>query len=247
LNLSTCGCLIARAIVLVPGETEEELVSRPYTPISTNALIGCFDVLIKHYGPKARMSRHIHENLKIGDTLEFSHTAKNVKLQASAFIGPISKKKHIVMLVGGTGISPMIQALHAILGGGNDNDKDDEATTTTKVTLLYGCRSQKKILGREMFDHWRDVCGGEEEDRVFNVKYVLSREPRMSEWKGERGYIKASKILRFCPPPSTGDDLLMFVCGPPRMYDTLCGSREETKLTGILATLGYSENQVYKF
>ena len=40
---------------------------------------------------------------------------------------------HISMLVGGTGINPMIQALHAILGTPGN---------TTKVTLLYGNKTQ---------------------------------------------------------------------------------------------------------
>ena len=66
LNLSTCACILAKAQVAVAengdekkGEGEEEVeattspkkrkedVIRPYTPISTNAQIGSFDLLIK--------------------------------------------------------------------------------------------------------------------------------------------------------------------------------------------------------
>jgi len=42
-------------------------------------------------------------------------------------------------------------------------------------------------------------------------------------------------------------DLLFFVCGPPAMYQTLCGPREEKEISGILQELGYTEQQVYKF
>ena len=48
LNLSTCACILAKADLPVEGkEGETEAVIRPYTPISTNALIGSFDLLIK--------------------------------------------------------------------------------------------------------------------------------------------------------------------------------------------------------
>ena len=45
LGLSTCACLLAGANIESNGETE--MVVRPYTPISTNADIGCFDLLVK--------------------------------------------------------------------------------------------------------------------------------------------------------------------------------------------------------
>ena len=45
LGLSTCACLLAGANIESEGETE--LVIRPYTPISTNADIGYFDLLVK--------------------------------------------------------------------------------------------------------------------------------------------------------------------------------------------------------
>ena len=49
LNLSTCACILAKANVVVSegDELEGEAVIRPYTPISTNAQIGSFDLLVK--------------------------------------------------------------------------------------------------------------------------------------------------------------------------------------------------------
>jgi len=66
LNLSTCACILAQA------EMDGESVVRPYTPISTNANVGFFDLLIKNYGKDAHMSRHIHE-MKVGEKLNFKH------------------------------------------------------------------------------------------------------------------------------------------------------------------------------
>ena len=66
LNLSTCACILAQT------EMDGESVVRPYTPISTNADVGYFDLLVKNYGEKAHMSRHMHE-MKQGDKLNFKH------------------------------------------------------------------------------------------------------------------------------------------------------------------------------
>lgn len=43
LGLSTCACLLASVKI----EGEDEIIVRPYTPISTNAMIGSFDLLVK--------------------------------------------------------------------------------------------------------------------------------------------------------------------------------------------------------
>lgn len=94
LNLSTCACILARA----KTANDPEEVIRPYTPISTNKQIGSFDLLVKNYGDKARMSRHICQEISIGDTVEFKHGDANVKIQA-----PFPYKK-IGMLIGGTGL-----------------------------------------------------------------------------------------------------------------------------------------------
>mmetsp|Transcript_42889 Transcript_42889/g.103748 ORF Transcript_42889/g.103748 Transcript_42889/m.103748 type:complete len:193 (-) Transcript_42889:5179-5757(-) len=103
LNLSTCACILAKA------EIGGEAVIRPYTPISTNELTGCFDLLIKDYGANAKMSKLMCQDLKVGDSVEFKHIAFNVKIQA-----PFKPTK-ICMLVGGTGITPMVQAVCLML------------------------------------------------------------------------------------------------------------------------------------
>jgi cytochrome-b5 reductase len=226
LNLSTCACILAKAS-LKNDKGEMEDVVRPYTPISTNELKGCFDMLIKDYGKDAKMSNYLC-NMTVGDTVEFKHIGFNVKIQA-----PFRQKK-IVMLVGGTGITPMIQALHAILGD-NENDKQD-------VVMLYGSRVATDVLGKEMMDSWAK----DHSDR-FKVVHVLSHEPEDSEWTGLRGYIDKEKMKTYLPDPSVGDDLIIFVCGPPPMYDAFCGPRTDKELTGLLAELGYNKDQVCKF
>ena len=92
LNLSTCACLLA--IAEINGET----VVRPYTPISTNAAVGYFDLLVKNYGPTAKMSHYLCDILEPNQVLvSFKHIPFNVKIQA-----PFPFKT-VGMIVGGTG------------------------------------------------------------------------------------------------------------------------------------------------
>lgn len=243
MDLSTCACILAKASISSRSPEEgqeavEEDVIRPYTPISTNELIGSFDLLIKDYNGNG-MSNHMCKTLSIGDTIDFKHIPFNVKLQA-----PFTQKK-IIMLVGGTGITPMIQALHAILGG------DD----TNEVVMFYGSRTSSDILGRDLIDSW-----AKEHPKQLKVVHVLSDEPTTADagdsssssscWSGRTGYI-TKEVIEEETGPSFGhdanEDVIVFVCGPPPMYTALCGPRGEDDVKGMLAEMGYKKEQVYKF
>jgi len=172
------------------------------------------------------MSQHLL-NLKVGDKLEFLHGPRNVKIQYPF------KAKHIGMIVGGTGITPMIQALHAILG---------DTKSDSRVTLLYGSRTSEDILGKEILDFWQRRY-----PHRLEVVHVLSEEPEDSPWQGRRGFISKRLIEQTLPPPTKGQNVMIFVCGPPALYEIFCGPQDEPLLTGILYDVGYHESQVYKF
>lgn len=230
LGLSTCACLLAGAPIGEEKDGEKQLVIRPYTPISTNALDGAFDLLIKKY-ESGTMSKYLTE-LTPSTTeqpVSFKHIPFNVKIQY-----PFNNTKFIGMIAGGTGITPMIQALHAILGETSANKSD--------VSLLYGSQNSKDILGEEMLTNW-----SKSHSDKFNVTHVLSNEEEGSTFKGERGFITEDLIKKSFPAPSDGNGVMIFVCGPPAMYNALCGPREEKEITGILGSMGYSAEQVYKF
>jgi cytochrome-b5 reductase len=231
MDLTTCACLLAKGELMDDEKKEVVSVIRPYTPISANDQVGCFDLLIKDYGDSGWLSRYMCEELKVGEMVDFKHIDFNIKIPA-----PFTHKK-IGMIAGGTGITPMIQALHAILGEGPESQK----SATDEVTLLYGSRNKDDILGGEMLEQWAS------DNDNFNHVDVLSNEPADSEFKGERGFIDKEKCAKYLPPASLGDDVVIFICGPPIMYELLCGPRNEKEVTGILGELGYSEKQVFKF
>lgn len=224
LNLSTCACILAKA----KTANAPEAVIRPYTPISTNHQVGSFDLLVKNYEDKGTMSKHLCQDMVVGDSVDFKHIDFNVKIQA-----PFPHKR-VAMIVGGTGLTPMIQALHAILGS-------DAPVAQESVAMLYGSRDSSDILGKDLLDVW-----AKEHADKLSVTHVLSHEPEDSDWKGERGFITREHIEKHFPGPEE-EDIIIFVCGPPPMYNVFCGPRDEKEITGILGEMGYKPEQVYKF
>ena len=178
------------------------------------------------------MSSFLSE-LKPSDTpvVSFKHIPFNVKIQY-----PFSSPKQILMIAGGTGITPMIQALHALLG------EEESARKTEKVTLLYGSRTADDILGEDMLNHWAAT-----HKDIFSVTHVLSNEEGdVSARKDMKtGFINREIIETSFPGPD--ENVLIFVCGPPPMYNALCGPRDKPELTGLLADMGYKADQVFKF
>ena len=214
LNLSTCACVLAKDD-LPDREGKLEGVIRPYTPISTNSQIGSFDLLIKNYGKNGRMSTHLC-NLKEGAEISFKHIDFSAKIQA-----PFPCKK-LCMLVGGTGITPMIQALHAVLG---------DPASDIEVIMLYGLRDYKDILGKDLLGSW-----SKQSDRL-SVTHIWSHEPEDSEWGGAVGHISKEVIEKHLPPLEDKESII-FICGPPPMYNALYGSRDEKELSGLLKEMG---------
>jgi len=220
-------CLSIGSCILAKGgkDAEGNDIVRPYTPVTSNNIWGRFSLIIKIY-PDGAFGKYI-SNCRVGDEVEFKQIPINVKIQY-----PFGKKKYYGMLVGGTGITPMVQALHALLG----NEKD-----TSQINMLLGNQTEDDILCDKVLKSWT-LTHGEQ----FDVTHVLSSEPEDSTWTGERGFITKELIEKHFASPT--EDVLIFVCGPPQMYDAFCGPRDERdKLSGILSDMGYSVDQVYKF
>lgn len=227
LQLPTCAALLFQGPRATDDDGEDEtLVIRPYTPISTNTQIGSFDVLIKDYGGNT-LSNYLTQSLEKGDSIAVSHGAFQVKLQASEFIN--NQYTTIGMIAGGTGITPMIQAAHAILGNPD---------STTNIVLLYSSKVESDILAKELLDSWMKLY-----PHRLKVVYTLTQQPT---WKGQRGRINQEMIEAFFPK-SNNDDILIFICGPTSMYESLSGPRMDKKVGGVLAEMGYKQEQVYKF
>merc|ERR1712196_458555 len=117
------------------------------------------------------------------------HIEKNVKIQY-----PFGTK-HLTMLVGGTGITPMIQALHAILGTPGDS---------TKVSMIFGNKTQKDILCKDLLESWAQNSNGR-----LKVVHVLSDAADDSSWKGLKGFITRDVLSEHSAAPSEDVKILV--------------------------------------
>ncbi|KAJ1920357.1 hypothetical protein H4219_001332 [Mycoemilia scoparia] len=224
LGMTVTSCLLTKA---PPQKEGGKAVIRPYTPTSEEDTAGYFDLIIKKYN-NGVMSSYIH-SLKPGDTLDIK--------------GPIGKlpyspnlKKEIGLICGGSGITPMLQIIRAILK--NPEDK-------TKVTLLFANRTENDIILQGELD----ALAAKNPER-FKVHYIVDK-AKSKDWKGDVGFVTSDIVKKYMPDSANGDNVLVGVCGPPGMMDLVSGSKApdytQGTLSGILKDLGYTEKNVFKF
>ncbi|MCJ1437298.1 NADH-cytochrome b5 reductase [Xylographa pallens] len=185
------------ANITQPDGVVKEVV-RSYTPISSDENYGYFDLLIKSY-PTGNISKHMAQ-MKIGQTLK-------VKGPKGAMVYTPNLVKRFGMIAGGTGITPMLQIIRAIIRGRPKNGGSD----TTEVDLIFANVNPEDILLKE------DLDALAKEDAGFRVHYVLNNPPE--KWDGGVGFVTPDMIKTKLPPPAP--DMKILICGPPPMVSAM--------------------------
>ncbi|KAJ5786510.1 Cytochrome b5 [Penicillium pulvis] len=182
-----------------------ESVSRSYTPVSNNTDLGRIELLVKVY-PQGKMTKYL-ESMKIGDMIE-------IRGPKGAMQYTTSYAKHIGMIAGGTGITPMYQLIRAIC---------DDETDSTQISLLYASNTEEDILLRHELDTF-----AKKYPKKFQVQYVLSQ--AAEGWKGHQGFVSQDLIQKYLAPADQSSKVLL--CGPPPMINAM---------KKVLAGLGWKE------
>lgn len=159
------------ATLQVDGQPKE--IVRSYTPISSDEDRGYFDLLIKSY-PQGNISKYMG-TLKLGDTLK-------VRGPKGAMVYTPGLVKRFGMIAGGTGITPMMQIIRAIVRGRPKNGGND----TTEVDLIFANVNYEDILLKD------DLDALAKEDPGFRVYYVLNNPPEI--WDGGVGFCTPEMI-----------------------------------------------------
>ncbi|XP_024538192.1 NADH-cytochrome b5 reductase-like protein isoform X1 [Selaginella moellendorffii] len=245
LGLNVASCLLTKAAMGTKKDGKPNVIIRPYTPISDPDVRGHFDLLVKTY-PEGKMSKYFAA-LRPGDTLEMKGPIPKLPYSANM-------KERIGMIAGGTGITPMFQVLNEILK--NPEDK-------TQVSLIYANLTPDDILLKNELDKLSEkhpnfkvlfedyqtstLVLPRKTDACLQVFYVVDKPTRY--WGGGSGFITKDILVKGLPPPSDGN--LIMVCGPPGLMNHISGDKAPDKLqgelTGLLKSMGYTEDQVYKF
>ena len=185
------------SLAATPKGVDKEVV-RSYTPISSDEDPGYFDLMIKAY-PQGNISAHM-TTLKIGDTMK-------VKGPKGAMVYTPNMCRHIGMISGGTGITPMLQVVRAIERGRPKNGGKD----ITQVDLIFANVDPDDILLKEEINHLAANDDG------FRVHYVLNNPP--DKWDGGVGFVTAEMIQAKLPAPAK--DIKIMICGPPPMVSAM--------------------------
>lgn len=103
--------------------------------------------------------------------------------------------RHIGMIAGGTGITPMLQIIRAMV-----KNKEDK----TRIDLIYANVKEDDILLREELD---GIAKNNPER--FGVHYFLNEPPE--GWQGGSGFVSKEAIEEKFPDPA--HDIKILLCG----------------------------------
>ncbi|KAM6985411.1 NADH-cytochrome b5 reductase 3-like [Aplochiton taeniatus] len=223
--------------IYLSAKVDGKLVVRPYTPVSSDDDKGFVDLVVKIYfkdvNPKfpegGKMSQYL-ESLRINDCIDFRgpsgllvYKGKGTfAIQAEKKSTPVMKSaKHVGMIAGGTGITPMLQVVTAVM-----KDPEDQ----TVCHLLFANQTEKDILVRLELEE----IVANHPDR-FKLWFTLDRAPQ--DWEYSQGFISEDLVREHLPPPS--DDTLILMCGPPPMIQFACNPN--------LDKVGHSSSRRFTF
>jgi cytochrome-b5 reductase len=150
--------------------TIQKEIVRSYTPISGDHVPGHFDLLIKSY-PTGNISKHM-ASLQVGQTIK-------VKGPKGAMVYTPNMVRHFGMIAGGTGITPMLQIIRAVI-------RSRKAGDITEIDLVFANVNPEDILLKE------DLDALASEDKGFRVHYVLNNPPQ--GWNGGMGFVTPEMI-----------------------------------------------------
>uniref|UniRef100_A0A1A9UPL6 NADH-cytochrome b5 reductase n=1 Tax=Glossina austeni TaxID=7395 RepID=A0A1A9UPL6_GLOAU len=212
---------------------DNDLVTRPYTPISSDDDVGYVDFVIKIYfkqtHPKfpagGKMSQHL-EKMRIGDKISVCGPLGRLQYMGNGnFLikklrkGPpkTAKAKRVNMIAGGTGITPMLQLIRDILKRGEQD--------ATELALLFANRSEEDILLRNQLD---DLA--QKHSKQFKVWYTVDK--AVEGWPYSVGFVNDQMIKTHLFPAN--ESTFVLLCGPSPMINSACNP--------ALDRLGYHPN-----
>lgn len=175
----------------------DEELRRPYS-VCVAPSSGEWRVCVKR-DPMGRFSGFVNDQLKIGDTLGVMRKAMG------RFYAPIEpeKAKSYVMMAGGSGVTPIMSNIRAIL----------EGEPNSSITLFYGNKTRRDIIFREDFNDLKNA-----HMERFRVFHILSHEvPDVPLFDGMMTPEKVTELVTSLTPVLEVDQF--FICGPGPMMD----------------------------
>lgn len=249
-NLKPCSTLQA---CYKYGVQIKEQCYRFYTPVTANHTKGYFDIIVKRK-QGGQMTQHLF-GMHVGDKLLFRNVAFKIQYRPNRW-------NHVGMIAGGTGFTPMLQIIRHSL----TDPFEPGVVDATKLSFLFCNRTENHILLKGMFDEL--AKNFPERFRLFYaVDHALDRERWEAAENHFMGFVTKEMIRTTMPAPGEEKSVIM-LCGPDHLLNHVAGTPMHTmaamsgsltvqpsapdlnnlvELGGILAELGYTNDQVYRF
>ena len=212
----TLGLPVGKHIKLkfTDQETGNDII-RSYTPMSDDKQTqGYFELLIKVY-EQGKMSQHLTK-LNVNDEILISGPSGAIEYQSPGTLkidnpsneqgfDTIEQIKHIGMIAGGTGITPMYQVINYILQNSELN-KDD-----TKISLIFANNTIQDILLKQELESLAT-----KHPNQFHLYFTVAQtDENCDNWQGGIGFVSETMMQEHLPAPNS--DTIVMLCGPPVM------------------------------
>lgn len=208
------------------AEVSAKEITRSYTPIYIDTRKREVHFIIRiyyadgNYVDGGKMSKYL-SNLQINEEIKIFGPLGLLEYNGNGSFSHLSNKfeniKHIVMLAGGTGMTPFFRLINNLLFTNNNTPYTD----TIYMTLIYANRDEEEILLKPVFDelsikfvNFKIVYSI---DKCLNAKKVCNFEnigfinlPLLKKY-----VLKYEKLNLNIPSANT----LILICGPPRMTE----------------------------
>lgn len=210
------------------------IVQRKYTPVTGDECLGFVDFVIKVYnrGERAefpdggKVSQYLN-TLNVGDIIDICGPVGLLTYHGSGVFSYGTKmyppKKRVGMIAGGTGITPMLQVIKAVLG--NRNDK-------TELVLLFANQTEDDILLRDCLEEYAALY-----PQRFRLWYTVDRPLKPDDWDYSVGYITGEMLQKHFY--DYDKDAIALLCGPPPMVNNACIPN--------LRCLGWPDSEMLRF
>jgi len=193
-------------IVDIDGKEERRAYSLCSSPVADADLA----VAVKRVN-KGLVSNYINDNVKKGDIIKLLEP-----MGTFTFTPDTSKERHLVLLGGGSGITPMFSILKTAL----------KEEPKTKITLVYANQSKASTIFRTQLDKL------EATHEKLEVIHYLDEEnqgkKKLLGLKKQKPFLTKDRLKGLLAPLNINkDDVNFFICGPQGMMKVA----EETLLS----------------
>lgn len=198
----------------------------PYSPIlwNNNEVLVIMKIYRRHGIPDFVNSRNIN------DQIYLSQPILSIRYKA--------QYDNILMICGGTGITPMLQMII------NDPDRSKFTIVSCNKTL-HDVILNKNIINADL--RVIHVISNDTDEKIDNKTHYYINEDKSNVIKGNIDQTIISDLQRDLKIKKFD---FVYVCGPPGFMEVVCGRKNEDlsqgKITGFLSILGYEIENTFK-